>query len=184
MHPIIHPIDMQYIQTVISAYAEAALEQLPALIERAITVIDRGLIEHRGRLLSLAVVLALPRVYFESSFALVPLGILLTGVEAAMKGSLEGHPRHGSLLIALGFCLGTVYDERLGLYLIRCGKVPFNAALSGIYSSNTRLVLGVAIIVFLASAFWEHPAGVMISCEAVAQFMGCLWHYFFTRMMM
>ena len=183
MHPIIHPIDRQYIETLISTYIEAALDQLAVQIERAITAVDRGLLEDRERLLSLAVLLALPKLYFDSSFALLPLEFLCACVSMAMKRSLEAHPRHGMLLIALGFCLGTYYDRNLGHDLIRLGKAPFSAAMSDFYSTNTLLVLGVAIIVFLAGMLSKHPAGLMIGYEAVVQFIACLLHYFLARMM-
>lgn len=182
MRPIVHPIDAQYLQTVISAYVEAGVEQLAAKIaaksERAITAVDRALLEHRLELLSLAIVLALPRMYFDTIYALIPLRMLLMCVELAIERNLDRHPRHGMVLMGLGLCLGSVYETRLGHFLIRCGRSPFKAAITGAYSNHTRLVLGVALVVFLAQAAWKHSATDIIAAEALWHFFGCSLHYY------
>ena len=84
-HPITHSIDTQYLQTVVDAYAEAALQHIAAQIERAIIAVDRALTHGRWRLLSLAVVFLSLGAYFDNSVACLPLGFLYVCTSLADK---------------------------------------------------------------------------------------------------
>ena len=169
---------------VISAYVEAAFQQVVAQIERAIMAVDRALIERRSHLLNFASVLILSAVYFEIPYATLPYAFLLLCVMIAIKRRLIGYPRRGVALIVLGFCVGTFFSGPLGIILVDCGTAPFNAAIVRVYSRHTRLVLGLTLMVLVVQVILNHPAGKMVTNEAAAQLVACSVYCVRTRMLM
>lgn len=67
--PMIHLVDAQYLKTLVSAYAEAALGRIAAQFERPIRAVDRGLMKHRKSCLFLAGFLGLLGRCFDTYIA-------------------------------------------------------------------------------------------------------------------
>lgn len=187
-HPIIHSADAQYLQTVISAYVEAKLEQvvqhIASGVARAAKAVDRALTESRSRLLALAIVLYLLGVSFDNFLAWFPFKFLYVCIRDAIRHRLEGHHHRGVIVMVLGFCVGTWFHETVGHRLFNLGTIPFNAAIVAAYRSHTRLVLGLTLTMFVTLSFWTHPAAVFMGVQAGVHFFCCLIYYYIHRMMM
>ncbi len=188
MDPIIHSVDAQYLQTVISAYVEAKVEQvvqhIAARVARAAKAVDRALTESRSRLLALAIVLYLLGVSFDNFFAWFPFQFLYVCIRDAIRHRLEGHHRRGVIVMALGFCVGTWLHKKFGHMLFSLGIAPFSLDIGAAYTSHTRLVLGLTLTMFVTLSLWIHPAAEFMGVQAGVHFLCCLTHYFINRMMM
>lgn len=168
---------------VISAYVETALEQISVQFERAIAAVEHGLTEDPPDLVTTAILLALPGMYFDTVLAWLPMELLLFCVRIANERRLVTLPRLGAALMALGLCVGTVFDRNLGVTLLRYGKVPFDAAIVRFCSDHPRLVSGLTLVLIVAEAVLKLPAVGMLAVEAAGYLVGCLVLYVLTRMM-
>lgn len=170
--PIIHSINARYLRTAISAYAEAALQQVVVHLGRAFGAVGRGFTDSGWSWVSLAIVVLSGR-YFNSSFAWLPSWFLYLCLSVAVERCVRGRRRLGAVLVLIGYCLGTFYHPDLGRELIRRGKGPFGGAIGRAYSDYTWLVLGSALGVCLVHVVWQHPATLMIADQALDEFIGC-----------
>ncbi len=91
-----------------------------------------------------------------------------------MQHRVATRPRFGIVLMVLGLCVGTCWDDQVGRLLIRCGEAPFRNAITRAYRERVLMVLGLSLVGVVVQAIWGHPASYIIMGEAVQHLVFCL----------
>lgn len=167
VHAADHAVKKQCPAMVVWAYVKAVFQHLVMNIRIIISAVDRALME---RLVILLAVLGfLLKNWLPWLFAVALFMCII-----ANEHRLTAHQYLGILSLVLGFCVGNFWNKLIGSVLMRCGRVPFEAAILRVYKDHTWAVSVLSLAVYLVHAGLEEPAGRMVTSQAFVTFVDCV----------